>query len=238
MKQDENTSEVCAEAQLAQQEASRLRNEADFVRDAGNLTDSPVALRSKYQNPNLALILLGLALCYKLSMNVYLPCNFLMVFWGCCQICLQALAGLSLPFNIGGMLGGTLMRFENMSRWKQMGQTDNIHSNWYIYIYYYYVYNFDSDLHYVVGWMILTDERINMDQVCGNHKIPSVFCVVQLFKTVNHVNAPWKALSSTFAGCLGEDIWVWLKIRGPKIHWLPTHIIKEQPSLCIFSMDS
>ena len=79
MKQDENTSEVCAEAQLAQQEASRLRNEADFVRDAGNLTDSPVALRSKYQNPNLALIL-GLALCYKLSMNMYLPCKFLIVF--------------------------------------------------------------------------------------------------------------------------------------------------------------
>lgn len=90
----------------------------------------------------------------------------------------------------------------------------------------------------LVGWIILTDERINMDQVCGNHKIPSVFCVVQLFKTINHVNAPWKALSSTFAGCLGDDIWVWLKIRGPEIHWLPTHIIKEQPSLGIFSMDS
>ena len=104
-----------------------------------NLTDSPVALRSKYQNPNLALILLGLALCYKLSMNMYLPCKFLIVFWGCCQICLQALAGLSLPFNIGGMLGGTLTRFENMSRWKQMGQTDIYiinHNNWYIYIIY------------------------------------------------------------------------------------------------------
>lgn len=71
MKQDENTSDFCAEAQLAQQEASRLRNEADFVGDAGNLTDSPVALRSMYPNPNLALILLGLALCIYLASSSF-----------------------------------------------------------------------------------------------------------------------------------------------------------------------
>ncbi len=58
MKQDEHASEVCAEAQLAQQEASRLRNEADFVGDAGNLTDS----RRSTQSSSFA-ILLERALC-------------------------------------------------------------------------------------------------------------------------------------------------------------------------------